>query len=77
MILQSGDEVEGIVLPSSAVVRGANGLPQVWAKAAPERFKPLPVRTLALDGERVLVTAGLGTGDRVVVDGAELINQVR
>jgi RND family efflux transporter MFP subunit len=77
VILQSGGEVEGIVLPSSAIVRGANGLAQVWSKAAPERFKPLPVRTLALDGERVLVTAGLGAGDRVVVDGAELINQVR
>ena len=77
VILQSGYAVEGIVLPSSAVVRGANGLPQVWSKAAPERFKPLPVRTMALDGERVLVTAGLGAGDRVVVDGAELINQVR
>jgi RND family efflux transporter MFP subunit len=75
--LQSGEAVEGVVLPSSAIVRGANGLPQVWSKAAPERFKPLPVRTLALDGERVLVTAGLGAGDRVVVDGAELINQVR
>ncbi len=75
--LQSGDTVEGIVLPRAAVVRGANGLPQVWAKAAPERFKPLPVRTVPLDGEQVLVTAGLEVGERVVVDGAELINQVR
>jgi RND family efflux transporter MFP subunit len=77
VILQSGDEVAGVVLPSSAVVRGVNGLPQVWSKAAPERFKPRPVRTLALDGDRVLITAGIGAGDRIVVDGAELINQVR
>lgn len=75
--LQSGDKVEGIVLPSAAVVRGTNGLPQVWAKAGAERFKPLPVRTVPLDGEQVLVTAGIDAGERVVVDGAELINQVR
>ena len=77
VILQTADQVEGILLPGAAVVRGVNGLPQVWAKTHAERFKPLPVRTVALDGTQVLVTAGLRAGDRVVVEGAELINQVR
>ncbi|MGV1013873.1 MAG: efflux RND transporter periplasmic adaptor subunit, partial [Methyloceanibacter sp.] len=77
VILHSGAPQEGIVLPEGAVVRGPNGLPQVWTKVGPERFKPLPVRTVALDGAKVLVTAGLAAGDRVVVDGSELINQVR
>jgi multidrug efflux pump subunit AcrA (membrane-fusion protein) len=46
-------------------------------KVAPERFAPRPVRIAPLDGERVVVTGGLQKGDRVVVEAAELINQVR
>jgi hypothetical protein len=30
-----------------------------------------------LDGERILVKSGIASGDRVVVEAAELINQVR
>ena len=36
-----------------------------------------PVRVRSFDGERVLVLAGLKSGERVVVEGAELVNQVR
>jgi hypothetical protein len=35
------------------------------------------VRTEALDGARVLVVAGLKPGQRIVTQGAELLNQVR
>jgi cobalt-zinc-cadmium efflux system membrane fusion protein len=77
VLVQHGAPVEGVIVPDAAVVRATNGLPQVWIKVAPERFAPRPVRTAPLDGERVLVTSGLGKGDRVVVEAAELINQVR
>jgi multidrug efflux pump subunit AcrA (membrane-fusion protein) len=77
VLLQKGEPVQGIVLPRSAVVRGTTGLPQVWTKVGAERFKPLTVRTTQLDGSSVLVTAGLEAGSRVVVEGSELINQVR
>lgn len=77
VLVQKGAPVEGIIVPDGAVVRAANGLSQVWIKSAPERFEPRPVRTTMLDGGRVLVTAGLAKGDRVVVQGAELINQIR
>ena len=77
VLVQGGTAVEGMVVPGGAVVRAANGLPQVWVKVAPERFRPRSVRTRPLDGDRVLITAGLEIGDRVVVTGAELINQVR
>lgn len=69
--------VRGIVLPEAAVVRGANGMPQVWSKVSAERFAPVPVRTTSLDGARVLVLSGVSEGSRVVVEGAELINQIR
>lgn len=77
VLLRHGASVEGIIVPDAAVVRAPNGLPQVWVKVAPERFAPRPVRTVPLDGERVVVTGGIAKGDRVVVGAAELINQVR
>jgi len=77
VLIRHGAPVDGIVVPEGAVVRAPNGLPQVWVKVAPERFAPRAVRTLPLDGERVVVTSGLSAGDRVVVEAAALINQVR
>ena len=36
-----------------------------------------PVRVEPLDGERVLIAAGLEPGKRIVAQGAELLDQVR
>jgi hypothetical protein len=69
--------VRGIVLPADAVVRGAEGPPVVYEHAAAERFVPRQVRAQPLDGARVVVTAGLEAGRRVVVHGAALVAQVR
>ncbi|MBA2124962.1 hypothetical protein DLM45_01810 [Hyphomicrobium methylovorum] len=77
VFVEQGEAVEGVVVPSDAVVRGTSGLLQVWVKTGAEVFRPVPVRTLPLDGTRVLVVAGLEDGDRVAVQGAEFINQVR
>ncbi|MBU2582797.1 MAG: HlyD family efflux transporter periplasmic adaptor subunit [Alphaproteobacteria bacterium] len=77
VILQSQDEVEGFVLPSSAVVRGPTGLPIVWVKSQPERFEPYIVKFEPFDGERVVITAGIKTEQRIVVDGVTLLNQIR
>lgn len=77
VLVRHGAPVEGFIVPDGAIVRAPNGLAQVWVKVAPERFAPRPVRTVPLDGERVIVTAGLEKGDRVVTEAAGLINQVR
>jgi cobalt-zinc-cadmium efflux system membrane fusion protein len=77
VLVQDGGPHKGIVLPDGSVVRGPNGLPQIWVKVSAERFRPVAVRALPLDGANVLVTAGLESGSRVAVEGAELINQVR
>ncbi len=71
------DRVSGVVLPKSAVVTSASGDSIVWVHTGPERFQPRAVKVRAVDGERMLVEAGLEAGDRVVTSAAELVNQVR
>jgi len=77
VVLRTGAPVGGIVLPEAAVVRGTNGLAQVWVKVGPEQFQRTPVTVEPLGGGRTLVTAGLEPGARVVVSGSEFVNQVR
>jgi multidrug efflux pump subunit AcrA (membrane-fusion protein) len=77
VVAQRSANDTGIILAEDAVVRGVNGLPQVWVKTSPQQFKPVLVTSRPLDGARVLITAGLNSGDRVVTRGAELINQIR
>jgi biotin carboxyl carrier protein len=69
----------GIALPRAAVIRQANGLSAVWDHVSAERFVARPVRIRALDAGRVLVLGGLASDPvpRVVVQGAELLGQVR
>ena len=73
----TGDEMRGIALPRAAVVRSANGQDLVYEHVSAERFQPRPVRIEPLDGERVLIAAGIAADKRIVVQGAELIDQVR
>ncbi|WP_137126108.1 efflux RND transporter periplasmic adaptor subunit [Roseomonas sp. HF4] len=75
--LRTARAVQGIVLPADAVVRSAEGPPVVFEHATAERFIPRQVRVQPLDGTRVVVTAGIEPGKRVVVQGAALIAQVR
>lgn len=77
VLVQQGDPIEGIVLPDAAVVRGPDGLPRVWVKEGPQLFRPQPVRIAPLDGDSIVVLGGIEAGSSVVVDGAELLNQVR
>lgn len=77
ILVQSKERATGIMVPEAAVVRATNGLAQVWVKVSPERFRAAPVRTLQIDGTRVLLVAGVEGGDRIVIGGAELINQIR
>ena len=77
VIVQLKQQQSGVVVPGSAVVRAGNGLPQVWELVSAERFEAIAVRTAPLDGKNVLITAGVKEGTRLVVEGAEFVNQVR
>lgn len=75
--VHSSQTASGIALPLAAVVKGPSNEDLVWVKTAPERFAPRRVVHAPLDGVRVRVTAGLADGERVVTQGASLLNQIR
>lgn len=77
VLLQSRSTVQGHALPAEALVKNPSNQTIVWVKQAPEHFVPRAVRWQVLDGRQVAVTEGLQDGDRVVVQGAALLNQVR
>ena len=77
VLVATKERVKGVVLPAQAVVRNPANEPIVWIKSGAERFIAQPVQVQALDAKTVIVTAGLGADNRVVVQGAPLIAQIR
>ena len=71
------NKVKGIVLPAQAVTRNSANETVVWIKAGAERYIPQPVQVRPLDAQTVVITQGLGADNRVVVQGAPLIAQIR
>jgi cobalt-zinc-cadmium efflux system membrane fusion protein len=77
VIAQTKDRTEGVILPAEAVVRNAANEPVVYIKVAAERFLAQPVTVQALDSQTVIATKGLAADNRVVVQGASLLSQIR
>ncbi|MEQ1683160.1 MAG: HlyD family efflux transporter periplasmic adaptor subunit [Burkholderiaceae bacterium] len=77
VVAQSKERIKGVVLPAQAVVRNPSNEPIVWIKSGAERFIPQPVQYRSLDASTVLVTQGLSADNRVVVQGAPLVAQIR
>jgi cobalt-zinc-cadmium efflux system membrane fusion protein len=77
VIVALKDTTKGIALPAEAVVRSPANEPVVWIKTGAERYLPQPVQVRPLDAKTVLVTHGLAADNRVVVQGAALIAQIR
>ena len=77
VVAQSKERIKGMVLPAQAVVRNPSNEPIVWIKSGAERFIPQPVQVRPLDANTVVVTQGLSADNRVVVQGAPLIAQIR
>lgn len=70
-------KVDGHILPLRAIVRGPSNQPIVWIKHKPEHFEPRLVTFTTISADQVAVTSGLQNRDRVVTNGASLVNQVR
>ena len=74
---RAGTMVTGIILPRAAVAQAPNGQMVVFRHKEPEIFEPRPIRFEPFDAGTVLVLAGVEPGDKIVVQGAQLVNQVR
>ncbi|ATE62080.1 efflux RND transporter periplasmic adaptor subunit [Thauera sinica] len=77
VVAHSAARVKGVPVPLAALTRNPANQDIVWVKERPEHFVPRTVRYEPLDGTSVAVTSGLGPGERVVVQGAAFVNQVR
>jgi multidrug efflux pump subunit AcrA (membrane-fusion protein) len=77
VLVETGGERSGVILPRAAVTRNTSGQDIVWQHAYPESFVPIPVRTESIDGSNVLIAAGVVPDMRVVVEAADLLNEVR
>jgi cobalt-zinc-cadmium efflux system membrane fusion protein len=77
VFVQTRKTVQGIRVPSASLMKNPANQTIVWVKTAPERFEPRTVMVEPLDGANVAVTSGLKAGDRVAVQAATLINQIR
>ncbi|MBN9600297.1 MAG: RND transporter [Afipia sp.] len=77
VLVTTAEERTGIAVPRAAIVRSGSGQDVVYEHVSAEQFVPRVVRTEPLDGERVFVASGLDEGHRIVVQGAELLGQVR
>lgn len=77
VVVQLADKRKGVQLPTAAVVRGTANEAVVWVKTGAERYRPQAVQTQPLDGKTLLVTQGLTAGQRVVIQGAALVAQIR
>ncbi|GJE68826.1 efflux RND transporter periplasmic adaptor subunit [Methylorubrum podarium] len=76
VLAPTGETVAGLAVPRSGVVRTESGA-VVYEHVSAERYEPRAVRVEPLDAERVIVAGGVGAGRRIVVQGAELLDQVR
>jgi hypothetical protein len=77
VLVQTKERVKGYAVPAGAVVKTASNQDMVWVHTSAEVFVPRATRVEPLDGATVSVVVGLKAGDRVVTQGAPLVNQVR
>jgi RND family efflux transporter MFP subunit len=75
--VQTKNRVKGFAVPNGAVVKNTSNQDMVWVHTGAELFAARTVRQLPLDGNTAAIVDGLKAGDRVVTQGAPLVNQVR
>jgi len=77
VLVATDESKQGLAVPRRSIVRGSNGQDFVYEHVAPELFMTRSVRTEPLDGDRVLIMSGIGSGKRIVSQGADLLDHVR
>ena len=65
---------QAVIVPSSAVLNGANG-PFVYVVKPDSTVTVRPVKVGPIDGERTSIASGLAAGERVVIDGSDRLRE--
>ena len=73
----SATKAKGFIVKRSGLAKNAAGTAIVWVHTNAETFVEREVRYLPLDANHVAVTNGLQEGERVVVQSANLLSEVR
>jgi hypothetical protein len=80
LVARSRAVAAGVAVPATAVVpanAAGEGNARVWLHTRAEIFEPRTVQVAPLDATRLRVVSGLTGGERVVIQGAPLLGQVR
>lgn len=77
VLAETRQQQGGVAVAASAIARNGANETVVWVHEGAERFVARRVKTLPLDGARLLVAEGLAGGERVVVQGASALSQIR
>lgn len=77
LIVRTTHRTTGAALSRQAVTKTGTGDAMVWVQSGADRFTARRVRIKPLDAANVAITEGLKDEERVVVEGANLLSQVR
>jgi len=70
-ILEEGINDHAILIPQRGVTRNPKGDPIVMTVGAEEKVEPRPIKVVRTVGDSWLVSEGLKTGDRVILEGLQ------
>ncbi len=77
VIAKTATRIDGVAVPHAAIGKNAAGEDVVWLHTDAERYTPRKVKWSPLDADTVAVSSGLRDGERVVIQGASLLAQMR
>lgn len=70
-VLEEGINENAILVPQRGVTRNPKGEAMVMAIGAEEKAEPRPIKVIRTVGDNWLVSEGLKTGDRVILEGLQ------
>jgi membrane fusion protein, multidrug efflux system len=70
-ILEEGVNAHAILVPQRGVTRNPDGSAMVMVVGGEEKVEPRPIKVVRTVGENWLVSEGLKTGDRVILEGLQ------
>ena len=72
--IQSRRQYQGLLIPVSAVLRNDENLPYVYVVAPDGSYARRPITLGGRVGDSFVITQGLRTGEKIVVDGSIFLN---